>query len=339
MSTALFLVVSLHPLHVLAAFDVVEPGLVLEVPLDGRKDAGLEVVGRLPAELRLELRRIHRIAKVMSRSVLDIVDQGLRLAQGLQDGLDDLEVGSLVVSADVVDLAVAAVSDDQVDGVVVVTDIEPVTDVGTIAVDRKGFVMHRLLDHERDELLRELVGTVVVAASADGDRKTEGPMVCHDKEVCAGLAGGIRGAGLDWGVLGEEQVRSVQRKVAVDLVGGDLVVTFDAVLAAGIHQDAGADDVGLEEDGRVHDGTVDVAFRGEVDDVVEMLLLEELVDRLAVADVRVDEAEIGFVENRFEGLHVAGIGQGIEADVSVLRISLDHGQQEVATDETGTAGD
>ena len=64
------------------------------------------------------------------------------------------------------------------------------------------------------------------------------------------------------GLLGEEQIRSVQGQIAVNLIGGNLVITGDAVLAAGIHQHLSAQNVGLQEDLGILDGAVNMALSG-----------------------------------------------------------------------------
>ena len=61
-------------------------------------------------------------------------------------------------------------------------------------------------------------------------------------------------------LLSEEQVRTIQRQVTINLIGGNLMVTLDAVLAACIHQHTGADNIGLEEDARIFDRTVNMRF-------------------------------------------------------------------------------
>lgn len=66
----------------------------------------------------------------------------------------------------------------------------------------------------------------------------------------------------------------------------------DAVLAAGIEQDARADDIRLQEDFRILDRAVDVALRCKVDDDVRLFRLEDPVDGPAVGDVRADELEL-----------------------------------------------
>lgn len=69
---------------------------------------------------------------------------------------------------------------------------------------------------------------------------------------------------MDRGILIEEEVRTVQGQVAVDLIGGDMMIPLDAVLPAGVHQNGGADDIGLKEDRRIFDGTVHMGLRREI---------------------------------------------------------------------------
>ena len=70
------------------------------------------------------------------------------------------------------------------------------------------------------------------------------------------------------------------------------MITLDAVLAAGVHHHCGTLDVGVQEDLRVLDGAVYVALCREVHHDVRVLLLKELVDGFAIADVDLAEAEV-----------------------------------------------
>ena len=242
------------------------------------------------------------------------------------------------MSAHIVHLAHAALVNDQVDGPAVVLHIQPVAHVQALAVHRQRLVVQRVGDHQRDQLLREVIRAVVVRAAGDGHRQSEGPVIGQHQQVRARLGGRVGAGGVDRRLLGKEQVGSVQRQVAVDLVGGDLVIAGDAVLAAGVHQRGRADDVGLEEDARVLDGAVHVALRREVDDDVGMLLFKELVYALAVADVQLHKAEVRVVHHGGEGREVARVGQLVQADDPIVRIRVQHVEYEVGTDESGAAG-
>lgn len=118
---------------IVAADDSHPPVTVLEVPLDRLLDAVLEFRLRLPAELCVDLRRVDGVAAVVALAVGDVLDEVFGLAELLEDGLDDVDVGALIVAADVVDLADASLLQDEVDGVAVILDIEPVADVLAVA--------------------------------------------------------------------------------------------------------------------------------------------------------------------------------------------------------------
>ena len=294
---------------------------------------------REPAELIVDLGGVDGVAQVVTLAVGDVGDEAFGLAEPVADEADDLDVLHLVMAADVVDLAHAAVAHDQVHGLAVVLDIEPVPHVETGAVDGQGFVVQGVDDHEGDELLGEVVGAVVIGAAGDADREAVGAVVGQDQQVRRGFGGGVGAGGVDGRLLGEEEIGPVQGQVAVDLVRGDLVIARDAEGAAGVHQDGGADDVGLKEDGRVLDAAVHVALGGEVHHDVRVLLAEDAVYGLAVADIDLAEAEVRLLHDGGKGGEVARVGQLVQADDAVLRVLCQLIKDEVGADEAGPAGD
>ena len=309
--------------------DMLPPSLMLEIPLDRLLDAVLELRLRLPAEFRVDLRRVDGVAAIVAFAVGDVLDEVFGLAELLEDGLDDVDVGALIVATDIVDLADAALLQDQVDGMAVVLDVEPVADVLAVTVDRQLLVGQRVDDHQRDELFREVVRAVVVRAARDRRRDLVGTMVGHDEQVSTGLRSRIRARRLEIRLLREEQVRAVERQVAVDLIRRDLMVAVDAILAAGVEQHARADDIRLQEDLRILDGAVDMRLRREVDDDVRLLLLENAVDRPTVCDVRADKLKSILLHRPFKRLEVARIRQLVDADDAVARMLLEHVVDEV----------
>ena len=174
-----------------------------------------------------------------------------------------------------------------------------------------------------------MVRAVVVRAARDRRRDLVGAMVGHDEQVSTGLRSRIRARRLEIRLLREEQVRAVERQVAVDLIRRDLMVAVDAILAAGVEQHARADDIRLQEDLRILDGAVDMRLRREVDDDVRLLLLENAVDRLAVCDVRADKLKSILLHRPFKRLEVARIRQLVDADDAVARMLLEHVVDEV----------
>ena len=333
------------PVHLLvvilvfAADDLFPPAAVVQVP----PNCPLDTVGKLrlgqPAQLIVDLRRVDGVAQVVALAVGHEGDEVLALVQLVHDQLHDVDVRHLVVAAHVVDFADAALAEDQVDGLAVVLHIEPVADVLALAVDRQRLVVQAVGDHQRDQLLREVVGPVVVGAAADCHRQAVGTVVGLHQQVRAGLGGAVRRAGVDGRFLRKEQVGAVQRQVAVDLVRADLVVADVAVLPAGVHHDAGAEDVGLQEDARILDGAVHVALRREVDDRVGLFFLEDAVDGVPVADVGLAEAEVGLVHHGCQRGQVARIGQLIDAGHPISWVVFHVVMDKVSADKSGAAGD
>ena len=311
------------------------PGLVVAVPGYGLGQAGGEVgMGGLPAELAAELGGVDRVAAVVAGAVAHPVEIVLRAAEGLQDLSEHRDVVQLAVGADQVGLADAAAGEDAPHGGAVVLGVDPVADVAPVAVELEAGAVDQVRDLPGDELLHVLVGAVVVGAVGDGGRKAEGAGPGAHQQVRARLGGAVGRARAVGRLLGEAG-RVVERQIAVDLVGGDVVVAH-AVPAAGLDQGVGALDVGLEERGRVRDGVVVVGLGGVVDHGVRPG--HEAVDERGVADVAHDELDaVGGEPGDVVG--VAGVGQLVEhgdVDAGVLAHDV---VDEVGADEAAAAGD
>ena len=143
---------------------------------------------------------------------------------------------------------------------------------------------------------------------------------------------------MDRSILGEEQVRTIQRQVTINLIGRNLMITLNTVLAASVHQHTGTDDIGLEEDAWIFDGTVNMRFCRKVHYDIRMFFFKQLVHCFTVTDVSLHEAEIRIVHNRCQRGQIACIGQLVQTDNPVIRILLQHMEYKVTTNKTSTAG-
>ena len=311
------------------------PGLVLDVPVDG----GLEPLGevgvrRPPAQLALELRRVDGVAAVVAGAVGDPVEVLGVASHRLQDHAQHGDVVLLAVGADEVGLPHAALREDVPDGRGVVLGVDPVADVLALPVELGADAVDDVGDLPGDELLHVLVGAVVVGAVGDRGAQAVGARPCADQHVGGRLGRAVRRARVVGRLLGKLR-RVVERQVAVDLVGGDVVVA-DAVLADGLEQAEGALDVGAQEGLRVGDGVVVVALGGVVHDGV--VARDDAVKQLRVADVAHDELHaVGGQPG--DVLGVAGVGQLVQdgdVDVGMVVHDVVH---EVAADEAAAARD
>ena len=311
------------------------PGLVLAVPLDGLREAGGEVgVAGLPAELATELGAVDRVAAVVAGAVAHPVEVVGVAAEGPQDLAQDGQVVALPVGADEVGLPYPAPRQDRPHGGAVVLGVDPVADVPPVAVELRAGAVDQVRHLPGDELLHVLVGAVVVGAVGDGGLEAERPHPGAHEHVGGRLGGAVGAARAVRGLLGEAG-RVVQRKVAVDLVGGDVVVA-DAVPAAGLDEGVGALDVGAQKRARVGDGVVVVGLRGVVDHGVGPG--DQAVDQPLVADVAHDELHaVGGQPG--DVLGVAGVGELVEHGHLHAGVLAHNVVDEVGADEAAAAGD
>ena len=274
----------------------------------------------------------------MPLPVGNVGDEALGLAKLAADQAHDVDVAHLVMTADVVHLADAPARDHEVDGPAVIGDIQPVAHIQPPPVHRQRTLGEGIDDHERDELFRKLIRPVVIRAARDRDRQTVGASVRAHEQVGRRLGAAVGRARAQRRLLGKQQLRPVERQVAVDLIGRDLMEADVSVFAAGVHEHGRADDVRLQKQRRVGDRAIHMALGREVDDHVGALLGKEGIDRLTVADVHPGKAEIRLAEQRRERGEIAGIGELVDAHEPVVRIVRAQVKQEIRADEAGAAG-
>ena len=311
------------------------PGLVLDVPVDGGLEALGEVgVGRPPAELALELGGVDGVAAVVAGAVGDPVEVLGVAAHGREDHAQDRDVVPLAICADEVGLPHAALHENVPDGRGVVLGVDPVADVLALPVELGADAVDDVRDLPGDELLHVLVGAVVVGAVGDRGAQAVGAGPGTHEHVGARLGARVRAARAVRRLLGELG-GVVERQVAVDLVGGDVVVA-DAVFADGLQQAEGALDVGAQERLRIGDGVIVVGLGGVVHDRV--VARHQLIEQRGVADVAHDELHAVRRQPR-DVLGVAGVGQLVQDGDVDLRVVVDHVVYEVAADEAAAARD
>ena len=311
------------------------PGLVGDVPVDRLLEPLGEVgVGRPPAQLALELRGVDGVAAVVARAVGDPVEVLGVASHGLEDHAQDGDVVLLAICADEVGLPHAALREDVPDGRGVVLGVDPVADVLALPVELGAHAVDDVRDLPGDELLHVLVGAVVVGAVGDRGAKAVGAGPGADQHVGARLGGAVRRRGLIGRLLGELR-GVVERQVAVDLVGGDVVIA-DSVLADGLEQAEGALDVGAQEGLRVGDGVVVVGLGGVVHDRV--VTGDDPIEQLRVADVAHDELH-AVRGQPGDVLGVAGVGQLVQDGHVDVGVVVHHVVHEIAANKAAATRD
>lgn len=289
---------------------------------------------RPPAQLALELSGVDGVAAVVAGAVGDPVEVLGVAAHGLDDHAQDGDVVLLAVSSDEVGLPHLALREDVPDGRGMVLGVDPIADVLALSIELGADAVDYVRDLPGDELLHVLVGAVVVGAVGDRGTQAVGAGPGPHEHVGGRLGRAVRRARAVGRLLGELR-RVVERQVAVDLVGGDVVVA-DAVLPHGLQQAEGALDVCAQERLRVGDGVVVVALGGVVDDRV--VARDDAVQQPGVADVAHDELH-AVRGQPGDVLGVAGVGQLVQDGHVHVGMVVDHVVHEVAADEAAAARD
>jgi hypothetical protein len=113
-------------------------------------------------------------------------------AARLEQQFGQFEVGQLGAAADVVDLTGGAAGAHQVHAAAVVLDVQPVAYVLAVAVQRYLAGVEQARDEQRNDLLGELPGAVVVAATGDPDVQAVCAVVGEGDEIGGCLGRRIR---------------------------------------------------------------------------------------------------------------------------------------------------
>lgn len=151
---------------------ILPPVIVSGVPINGVLEAGPEVgVFWLPAELGPQFSGINSVTQVVTRAVLDLIVDILRLTHQLQDHFKDFLVVLLDVGPDQVSLTNLPIGQDVPDGARVIVGVDPVPDVLTRAIELRPNTTQDVSNLPRDEFFDMLVWTIVIRAV--GDRRPQ----------------------------------------------------------------------------------------------------------------------------------------------------------------------
>ena len=256
----------------------------------------------------------------MAFAILYICDEALRFSQRLTDELHDIDITHLIVPADIIHLAHTAMLQNEIDGLAVILHIQPVTHILSISIDRKRLIRECIRDHERDQLLGELIRPIVIAAAGNRHRQSIRPVIRPHKKIRTCLRAAVRRARMERRLLREKEIWAIQRQIPIHLIRRHLMIPLNAILPARIHQDRRADDIRLEENLRIRNRAIHMRLRREIHDHIRMLLFKEPIDCFPVADIHLYEAEIRKTHHALQRRQIPRIRQFIQTDDAVFRM-------------------
>ena len=199
-------------LFVVTGSNVIHPLLILQIPFHRLLDAFLELQAGFPTQFALQLAGVNGIAHVVAGTVSNVRYQVHILAffaakqtiNRINHHLDDVDVLPLVEAADVVGLGYLALMEDKVDGAGMVFYIQPVAHILALAIHRQRLAVTDVVDEQRNQLLGELIRTVVVRTVGHDGRHAVSVVKGTDKVVAAGLAGTVGTVRVVFGIFIEE---------------------------------------------------------------------------------------------------------------------------------------
>ena len=147
------------------------------------------------------------------------------------------------------------------------------------------------------------------------------------------------------GIRGLNTLGMAQLKGAIHLVGRDVVEALALVLLGqalpielgSLQQREGTHHVGACKGEGVLDAAVHVALGSQMDDAINLLLLQQAVDEVKIADVGFDKVVVGTRFDILEIGQIAGVGQLIQVVDLVIGIFVHHQSYHVRADESGSS--
>ena len=146
----------------------------------------------------------------MSWTILDKPNQGVGFADCIQQRLDNFEVASFVAGADVVYRSRPAFLQSQEYGATMVFNIDPVSDILTITIDRDWLIVERIREHQRQKFLGKLSWSIVIAASSHHRVEAKRVMGGPNQMFRCRFRSGVRTVWSERRFLREESVLSSQ---------------------------------------------------------------------------------------------------------------------------------
>ena len=207
-----------------------------------------------------------------------------------------LQIGFLVIAADVVRFPRFSAGNDRQQRLAVIPHIQPVPHVFPLAVYRNGFPAQRFQDNDGYQLFRELVRAVIVGTVGDQHGQPVRIVPGAHQVVAGGLAGGIRGMGAIRRGLREQAFLS---QGAVHFIRGNVVeaetllflsLQGTVIFQGGLKHGKSAHDVGGHKISRIVNGTVHMGFRRQVHHPVRSVLPQSAPHQGSVPDVGVQKA-------------------------------------------------
>src|SRR5216684_906040 len=222
-----------------------------------------------------------------------------QFVQTLADLRDDVDIASLISSADVVSFSRRSFLKDQAQGSRVIVDIKPISNVGAVAINGQRLAIKRIQHRQWDKLFRKLIGAIIIRAIRDHHRQAVSAVPRPCDVIRGGFCRRIRRAWVVWRGLGEH---SGLAERTIDLIGRDMnepkgllakLLVLVKIRTRGVEKRKGPNDICLNEYGRSRDRSVNMALGRKVNHSIRPVLRKDRSQADGIAYVELFKSVTG----------------------------------------------
>ena len=164
-------------------------------PLDRVEQSIAKFHERNVAEFGGRFRDVHAVTTIVALSVLNLVHSRPVGSRRVEQHLREFFIGQFRAATDVVDLARATLDESQRNSTTVIVDVEPVSNIESVTVERHTEAIDEVGHEQRNNLFWELVCSVVVRAARCDRVESVSLVVRPNDEVASRFARRIGGIG------------------------------------------------------------------------------------------------------------------------------------------------
>ena len=110
----------------------------------------------------MDLCGVDSVSHIMALAVCNVSDKALGFSKFFADHLYNIDISHFIMSTDIINFTFTSLVYYKVDSTAMILNIKPVSYIFAFPVYGEGLVMKRVCNHKRDQLLREVIRTVVV---------------------------------------------------------------------------------------------------------------------------------------------------------------------------------
>lgn len=178
-------------------------------------------------------------------------------------------------------------------------DVQVISQVRAIALNRQRLVLKAQFDEFWNDLLWLLMRTLDVIASCNNDGHSKRSLVRFDEMFCCGFRGCIRICRLHRAAF---MGRNAIQAVAIDFVRRNVHKFLNLALnhASTFQQCVCAQNIRFGEMQRISKGIVDVSLRRKVQNHINLKTLKNVLDQVCIINGAFDECVIGMLCQRIQ---------------------------------------